>query len=92
MDHVALGVPVLVLAIPEDLDKLLQDSCLAPAAPLGKLCRIMVMAVHLSVMLVVAVLGPKDRRTERAGKMIDMILVIESGDVGSTKSPATLVA
>ncbi len=60
VDHVALGVPVLVLAIPEDLDKLLKDGGLASAATLGELGGVVIVAVDAAVVFVVAVLGAED--------------------------------
>lgn len=63
MNHVALGMPMLVLAISEDFDELLKDGCLAAIASLSELCRIMVMAINLSIVLIITVLRPKDRRT-----------------------------
>lgn len=89
--HVAFWVPVLVLAVAEDFDKLLQYGRLAAAAALGKLGGVVVMAVHLPVMLVVAVLGSEDGRTERAGKVVDVVFSVEGGDVRPSKGPAALV-
>lgn len=83
---------MLVLAVPKDLDKLLQNGCLAAITPLGKLGRIMVVAVYLAIVFVVAVRRAKDCWAHRAGKVVDMIFAVESGDVGSTKSLAALVA
>lgn len=60
VNHVAFGMPVLVLAVPEDLDKLLQNGGLAAVAALRELGRIMVVAVDISVVFVVAVLGAED--------------------------------
>jgi hypothetical protein len=74
-------MPVLVLSVAEDLDKLLEDSRLAAIAPLGKLGRVVVVTVDMSIVFVVAVLGAKDGGTEGAGEMINMILVVEGGYV-----------
>jgi hypothetical protein len=57
VNHVAFRMPMLVLSISENLNKLLQDGRLAPITPLGELGRIMVMAVNVSVMFVVAILS-----------------------------------
>lgn len=92
MDHVALGVPVLVLTIPEDLDKLLQYGGLTTAASLGELRRVVIVTIYLAVMFVIAVLSPKHRRAERAGEVVDMVLVIEGSDIGPAKSSAALMA
>ncbi len=59
---------MLVLAVPEDLDKLLEDGRLAAATPLGELCRVVVVAVDVAVVLVVAVRGPKYGRAQEQVK------------------------
>jgi hypothetical protein len=53
---------MLILSIAENLNKLLQNRRLTPIAPLGELCGIVVVTVNLSIMLVIAILGAKDRR------------------------------
>lgn len=55
---------MLVLPIAENLHKLLEDSRLAAIAPLRELSGVMVVAVDVPIVLVVAVLGAKDSRTE----------------------------
>lgn len=60
MNHITFGVPMLVLTVPEYLDKLLQNGGLAAVAALCELGGIMVVAVDISVMFVVAVLGSKN--------------------------------
>jgi len=67
---------MLVLALPEDLNELLQNSGVAPIATLCELCRIVVVAVHTSIMLVVTVLGTKDSWTHRTCEMIYVILAV----------------
>jgi hypothetical protein len=54
---------MLILAVPEYLDELLENSCLAAIASLGKLCGIVVVAVDLAIVLIVAILGTEDRGT-----------------------------
>jgi hypothetical protein len=85
-------MPVLVLAVSEDFNKLLEDCRLAAIAALGKLGRVVVVAVHLAVVLVVAVLGAKDGRAEGAGEVVNMILSLQGGDVGPSQGAAALVA
>jgi len=85
-------MPMLVLAVPEDFDKLLEDGCLAAITPLGKLGRIMVVAIDLAIVFVVAVRRAKYCWTHRTGKVVDMVFAVESSDVGCTKSLAALVA
>jgi hypothetical protein len=74
-------MPVLVLAVPKDLDKLLEDSSVAAITSLCKMRRVVVVAVDLSVMLVVTILRTKNCRTDRAGKVFNVILPIDSRDV-----------
>ena len=76
-------MPVLILPIAKDFHKLFEDCCSAAVAPLGILCRIVVMTVHLSFMLVVAVLCAEDSRTDGAGEMLYMVLSIKRGNVGA---------
>lgn len=52
----------------------------------------MVVAIDLSIMLVVAVLGAKDSRTERACEMVNVIFTFQCRDIGSPESAATLIA
>lgn len=83
---------MLVLPIPEDLDKLLKNCRLTSVAFLSKLGGVVIMAVDLPIVLIVAVLSAKDGRAERARKMVDMVLPLKRCDVGSSQSPAALVA
>ena len=48
---------MLILAVAEYLDELLQDRRVATVAPLCKLCRVVEMAIYLAFMFVVGVLG-----------------------------------
>jgi hypothetical protein len=52
----------------------------------------MVMAVYVALMFVVAVLGTKDSRAYRTGKMFNVIFAIESGDIGAAKGAPTCMA
>lgn len=72
---------MLILTIAEDLNELLQNCCLTAIAPLRKLCRVMVVAVHLSIVLVVTVLRSKYCWADRACKVVDMVFPIQSRDV-----------
>ena len=76
MDHVAFGMPVLVYAIPEDFDELLQNSCLTAGASLRELGRVVVVTVDFSSVLIVAILCAEDRRTDGASKMLDVVLSV----------------
>jgi len=55
---------VLILAVSEDLDELLEDSCLATITPLCELSRIVIEAIYLAAILVVAIVCGKDDRTD----------------------------
>ena len=83
---------MLILAIPEDLHKLLQNRGSASIAPLSKLRRIVVVTIYFPFMLVVAVLCTENRGADRAGKVFNMILSFQSRNVGSTKSAAAIKA
>lgn len=61
--HVTLGMPVLVLAIAKDLNKLLQDRVVATLTSLSKSCGVMVVTVHVALVLVVTVLCSENCRT-----------------------------
>ena len=67
---------MLILAVSKDLDELLEDGSVTPIAPLRELCRVMIMAIYFAFVFVVAILGAKDCRTGRAGKVFDMILAV----------------
>ena len=69
-------MPVLVLSLPEDLNKLFQNRGVASIATLCELCRIVVVTIHMSIMLVVTVLGTKDCWAHRTGEMIYVIFSV----------------
>ena len=69
-------MPMLVLSIAENFDELLQDRRLATIAPLCKLGRIVIVAVHTALVLVVAVRSPKNRGTDRTCEMLDVVLSV----------------
>jgi len=85
-------VPVLILAIAEDFDKLLENGILTTLAVLRKFGRIVVMAVHIAFVLIVAIFGSKLCRADRARKMLNMVLPVQGGDVGTPKGTTTRVA
>lgn len=84
MNHIALRVPMLVLAIAEDFDELFEDRGVTPVTPLGESGRIVIMTVYISFMFVVGVLSTKDCWTDGAGEMLNMIFAIEGCDVGAS--------
>lgn len=69
-------MPVLILAIAEDFDKLLQDCCLATITFLRKLGRVMVMTVDAAFMLVVRVLRTENSWADATREVLDMVLAI----------------
>lgn len=81
MDHVALGVPMLVLAIAIYLDKLLKDSSPATVAALSELRGVVVVAIHIAIVFVVTVLGAENGRAEGTREMVDMVLAFERRDI-----------
>ena len=85
-------MPVLILAIAKNLHELFQYGGLTSNAPLSESCRVMIMAIHPTFVLVVAILRSKDCRTNRTSKMFDVVLAIEGGDVGSAESTAAGIA
>lgn len=74
-------MPVLVLAIAEYFNKLLQDGGVAAIALLSKLGRIMVTAVDVAIVLIVAILSAEDRRAQRTSEMVYMVLSVKRSDV-----------
>lgn len=92
VDHVAFGMPMLVLAIAVDLDELLEDGCLAAVAALGKLGRVVIVAVNATFMLVVAVRGAEHGGTYRAGEVLDVVFALEGGNVRAAEGLSALVA
>jgi hypothetical protein len=83
---------VLILAVAEDLNKLFQDRSVTPMTSLCELCRVMVVAVNVSTVLVVAVGRAKHCRAEGAREVVYVILSVQSCDVGTAQRAATLVA
>jgi hypothetical protein len=83
---------MLILTIPEDFNKLFEDSSLTAVAALSEFGRVMVVAVYVSLVFVVTVLSTKDGRAYRAGKMFDVVFAVEGGDVGSTEGASTCMA
>jgi len=72
---------VLILAVSEDLDELFEDGILTSLTSLCELCRVVVVAVDPTFMLVVAVLRSKYRWTDRAREMLNMVFSVQRCDV-----------
>ena len=79
---------MLILTVSEDFDELLEDGILAALAALRKFVRIVIMAVHVAFVLVIAVFGSELCRTDGACEMLDMVLPVQGGDVGTSKRAA----
>lgn len=92
MYHVALGMPVLVLAVPEYLYKLLQYGCLTPVAFRSKACRVVVVAIDFGVVLVIRVLGAKDCWTDTTCKVFNVVFPVERRDVRAAQGLSAVVA
>jgi hypothetical protein len=72
VNHVTFGMPVLICAIPVDLDKLFKNRSPTSSTFNGESCRVMEMTVDGSIMLVVGILRTKNRWTDRASEMLDV--------------------
>jgi hypothetical protein len=83
---------MLVLTLPENLNELFQNRGVASVATLCELCRIVVVAIHTSIMLVITVLGTKDCWAHRTSEMIYVILSVQGSNVGTTECTTALVA
>lgn len=83
---------MLVLTVTKNLDKLLKNCRLTSVTFLGKLGGVVVMAINLSIVLIVAVLGAKDSGTKRACEMVNVIFAFQGRDVGSPEGTTTLIA
>lgn len=54
---------------------------MAAVAPLSELRRVVEMTVHLPFMFVIGILGAKHRWAHRTGKVLNVVLAIQSRDV-----------
>lgn len=72
---------MLILPIAEYLDELLENSSVTAVASLRKLCRVMEMAIDLTIMFIITVLGAKDSWAYRTSKMIDMVFLVKCRDI-----------
>lgn len=83
---------MLVLSITEDLDKLLKNCRLTSITFLCKLGGVVVVAINLSIVLVIAILGAKDGSTKRACEVVNVIFPFQGRNVGSPEGATTLIA
>jgi len=72
---------MLVLAVSEDLNKLFEDSVLTSLTSLGEFCGVVIVAVDFAFVFVVAVLSSEYRWTDRACKVLNMVLSFQRCDV-----------
>jgi len=92
VDHIALWMPMLVLAVSVNLHKLLQDRGPAACALDSVAEGVVVVTKDLAIMFIVRVLRPKNGRADRARKVLDMVLVIQSGNVAPSQGLTAGVA
>lgn len=71
-------MPVLVLSIPEDFDKLFQNGGLTAVTALGKPGGIMKVTIYTAVVLVVAVLRSEDGGTHGTSKVFNVVFTVQS--------------
>lgn len=83
---------MLIDAIPENLHKLLKNGGLAAIAFLRKLCRVVVVTVDRSFVLIIRVLCAEDGRADATGEVLDVILAVQGGDVGTSQRSSTCKA
>lgn len=83
---------MLVQPVTIDLNELFQNSCPTACTLDGIVDGIVVVTVHLGIVFVVRILGTKDCGADGAGKVVQVVLVVQRGDVASSKSLATAVA
>ena len=92
VDHVTLGMPVLVLTVAVNLDELFEDCVVAAMATLGEAGRIVIMAINLALVLVVAVLRAEYGGTDGTGEVLDVVFVVEGGYIGASQGIVAGVA
>jgi hypothetical protein len=85
-------MPVLILAISENLDKLFKYGGLTTITTLGELRRVMVMAKDLAVVLVVTVGGTENSWAHRTSEMLYMVLPVKCCNVRSSQGPIAFEA
>jgi len=72
---------MLILTIPKYFHELFENCGLTSIAALGELSGIVEMAINLTIMLIVAVLCSKYCWAYGARKVIDVVLLIQCGDI-----------
>lgn len=92
MNHVAFWVPMLVLIVAIDLDKLLEDRSVTSCAADSESGGIMEVAEDFAIVFVVTILRSKNSWTRRAREMLYVELGSQGSDVTASKSTATFGA
>lgn len=82
---------MLILTVPEDLHELFEDCSLTAIASLRELGRVVIVTVYFTLMLIIAVLCPKNRWTYRTSEMFDVIFPFQSRYIRTTQGPSTFV-
>jgi hypothetical protein len=80
---------MLVLVVPVDLHKLLEDSGPATTALNSKSRRVMEVTEDPSIVLIVAVLRTKDCRAYRTSEVLHMELLAQGSNIAASKSSTT---
>jgi hypothetical protein len=68
-------MPALATHRPVDLYELLQNSRIAACAFRGKTCREVVMTINAIVVLIIRIVGPEERRTDRTREMFNVVFL-----------------
>lgn len=82
---------MLIFPVPKDLDKLLEYGRMTAITPLSELCRIVIVAVHLILVFIVAVLSAENRGAYGASEMLNMVFAVQSCDIRPAKGPSTCI-
>jgi hypothetical protein len=69
-------MPVLIMAVTEDLDKLFEDCGMTAVTSLGEMSGVVIVTVDVAFVLIIGVLSSEHGRADRAGEVFDVILAI----------------
>lgn len=84
-------MPVLVLPIPVYLYELLENRRLTATTSLGELGRVMIMTVHATLVLVIAVRGAKDGGTYGTREMFNVVFTVQCRNVRPPECLAAVI-
>ncbi len=85
VNHMAFRVPLFELVVLWHFDEILENCRLATAALLGEEERVVRLAVNLALFLVVLIVLLKHGRTNGTLEMLEVIFLVEGGDVRPTE-------